>query len=121
LVYSSFAVSFGRALSATILGTILATLVVKTRAPLRKLMALAGVLPIILPGYVTAVAYIYLFGRNDLITYQLLGISWDVYSWKSVFILQAIDQTTTAFLMVAAGLFYLRQQNGRSSQGFRRV
>lgn len=105
LISSSLAVSIGSALTATMLGTILAVLVVKTRAPLRKLVALAGVLPIILPGFVTAIAYIFLFGRNGLITYKLLGISWDVYSWKSVFCLQCVDQTTTAFLMVAAGLF----------------
>jgi iron(III) transport system permease protein len=107
LIYSSLAVSLGSALSATILGTISAVLVVKTRAPIRKLLMLAGVLPIILPGFVTAIAYIFLFGRNGLITYKLLGINWDVYSWKSVFILQCVDQTTTAFLMMAAVLFTL--------------
>ena len=102
---SSIGVSLGSATCATILGTLLATLVIKTRAPFRKMIALAAVLPIILPGFVTAVAYIFLFGRNGIITYKLLGISWEVYSWKSVFILQCVDQTTTAFLMIGASLF----------------
>jgi len=105
LIGSSISVSLGSAISATAIGTLLATLVIKTRAPFRKMIALAAVLPIILPGFVTAVAYIFLFGRNGAITYKLLGISWDVYSCKSVFILQCVDQTTTAFLMVAASLF----------------
>ena len=52
----------------------------------------------------TSIAYIFLFGRNGLITYRWLLISWDVYSWKSVLVLQTVDQTTTAFLLSLAAL-----------------
>ncbi len=104
LFCQSILVSLGSASLATLFGTILAILVVKTVSPFRKIIALISVLPIILPGFVTSIAYIFLFGRNGLITYKLLHISWDVYSWKSVLILQSIDQTTTAFLMLAAAL-----------------
>jgi len=104
LVIQSVRVSACSAAVATLLGTLIAVLVIKTSIPLRFYFALAAVIPIILPGFITAISYIFLFGRNGLITYKLLGISWDVYSWKSVCILQAIDQTTTAFLMVTAAL-----------------
>jgi iron(III) transport system permease protein len=104
LVLQSVGVSAGSATVATLFGTLLAVLVIKTSVPLRFSLALAAVTPIILPGFITAISYIFLFGRNGLITYKLFGISWDVYSWKSVCILQTIDQTTTAFLMVAAAL-----------------
>jgi iron(III) transport system permease protein len=104
LFCQSILVSAGSASIATLFGTVLAILVIKTASPVRKFVAFIAVLPIILPGFVTSIAYIFLFGRNGLLTYKLLNISWDVYSWKSVLILQSIDQTTTAFLMVAAAL-----------------
>lgn len=110
LLYQSILVSFGSATIATLLGTVLAILVIKTASPLKKIIALISVLPIILPGFVTSIAYIFLFGRNGLITYKLFHISWDVYSWKSVLILQSIDHTTTAFLMIAAALRSLGSQ-----------
>lgn len=104
LFSQSVLVSFGSASVATLFGTILAIMVLKTGSPLKKLIALIAVLPIILPGFVTSIAYIFLFGRNGLFTYKFLHISWDVYSWKSVLILQSIDRTTIAFLMIAAAL-----------------
>ena len=104
LVIQSVGVSAGSAAVATLFGTLIAVLVIKTSTPLRFYFAVAAVIPIILPGFITAISYIFLFGRNGLITYKLLGISWDVYSWKSVCILQTIDQTTTVFLMVTAAL-----------------
>lgn len=103
-VWSSVLVACGAAALSTLLGLIIAIVVLKTKLPLRRLFAVAAILPIIIPGFVTTIAYIFLFGRNGIITYQLLGITWDVYSWKSVFILQTMDLTTTAFLLIAAVL-----------------
>lgn len=105
LLSQSVLVSLTSATVATLLGTLLAVITLKTRAPFRKLFAFTAIIPIILPGFITAIAYIFLFGRNGLITFKLLHISWDVYSWKSVLILQVVDQTATAFLMIAAALF----------------
>ena len=71
---------------------------------LRRVFAVAAVLPMIIPGYVTTLSYIFLFGRNGIITYQWLDITWDVYSWKSVLIIQSMDLTTTAFFLISAVL-----------------
>ncbi|MBN2075070.1 MAG: iron ABC transporter permease [Dehalococcoidales bacterium] len=106
-IASSALVALGAALLSTTLGLVIAIVVFKTRTPLRKLFAVSAVLPIIIPGFVTTIAYIFLFGRNGVISYQLLGIEWDVYSWKSVLILQSLDLTTTAFLLIAATLVTL--------------
>ena len=106
-IASSTLVALGAALLSTTVGLIIAIVVFKTRTPLRKLFAASAVLPIIIPGFVTTIAYIFLFGRNGVISYQLLGIEWDVYSWKSVLILQSLDLTTTAFLLIAATLVTL--------------
>ncbi|WP_316896817.1 iron ABC transporter permease [Pseudodesulfovibrio indicus] len=104
VVWSSLGVALAGSLLASLLGVALAVVVVKTRAPLRRFMGAAALLPIILPGFVTSIAYIFLFGRNGLVTYRWLHISWDVYSWKSVLVLQVVDMTTTAFLLSAAAL-----------------
>ncbi|AMK10777.1 ABC transporter permease [Pseudodesulfovibrio indicus] len=104
VVRSSLGVALAGAMLASLLGGAMAVVVVKTRAPLRRFMGAAALLPIILPGFVTSIAYIFLFGRNGLVTYRWLHISWDVYSWKSVLVLQVVDMTTTAFLLSAAAL-----------------
>ncbi|MEZ7197768.1 ABC transporter permease [Pseudodesulfovibrio karagichevae] len=104
VVGSSLGVALAGSLFASLIGGAVAVVVAKTAAPLRKLMAATALLPIILPGFVTSIAYIFLFGRNGLITYRWLHISWDVYSWKSVLVLQTLDQTTTAFLLSLAAL-----------------
>jgi iron(III) transport system permease protein len=104
---SSALVALGAAALSTLLGLIIALVVFKTRTPFRKLFAVSAVLPIIIPGFVTTIAYIFLFGRNGIISYQFLGIEWDVYSWKSVLILQSMDLTTTAFLLISATIVTL--------------
>ena len=104
VVGSSLGVALAGSLLASLLGGALAVVVAKTDSPLKKFMGATALLPIILPGFVTSIAYIFLFGRNGLITYRWLHISWDVYSWKSVLVLQTVDQTTTAFLLSLAAL-----------------
>ncbi|HEY40583.1 MAG TPA: iron ABC transporter permease [Dehalococcoidia bacterium] len=106
-IWSSVLVACGAAALSTALGLIIALVVFKTTLPFRRLFAVSAVLPIIIPGFVTTIAYIFLFGRNGIISYQLLGIEWDVYSWKSVLILQTIDLTTTAFLLISATMVTL--------------
>ena len=88
----------------TLLGLIIALTVFKTSMPWRGLLTVATVLPMIIPGFVNSLAYIFLFGRNGLITYRLLGITWDIYSWRSVLILQTLGLTTTTFMLIAAVL-----------------
>ena len=101
-IWGSVLVACGAAVLSTLLGLVVALVVFKSRLPLRRLFAVGAVLPIIIPGFVTTIAYIFLFGRNGIITYQLLDVTWQVYSWRSVLILQVVDFTTMAFLLIAA-------------------
>lgn len=103
-IWSSLLVAAGAALVATTTGLILSLTVLKTRLPFRPLFAAAALFPLIMPGFVSTLAYIFLFGRNGLITYKLLGLTWDVYSWKSVLIIQSLDFTAISFLIISAGL-----------------
>ena len=103
-IWGSLSVAFGAATLATLLGLIISLTVFKTSLPWRRLFSVAAVMPMIIPGFVSALAYIFLFGRNGLLTYQLFNITWDVYSWKSVLFIQTLDFITIAFLLISAVL-----------------
>ncbi len=103
-IWSGLLVAGGAATLSTLLGLIVALTVFKTALPLRRLFTAAAVLPMIIPGFVKSLAYIFLFGRNGLITYKLLNLTWDIYSWRSVLILQTLGFTTTTFLLISAVL-----------------
>jgi len=103
-IWGSLLVSGGSAALSTLLGLIIALTALKTTLPLRRLFTIAAVLPMVVPGFVNSLAYIFLFGRNGLITYKLLKLTWDIYSWRSVLILQTLGLTTTTFLLVSAVL-----------------
>jgi len=109
-IWGSLLVAGGVAILSTLLGLIIALTVFKTTLPLRRLFGVAAVLPMIIPGFVSTLAYIFLFGRNGLITYQLLNLTWDVYSWRSVLIIQTLDFTAIAFLLISAVLISVGSQ-----------
>lgn len=110
LTRGSLLMALGSAFCSTLLGLILAIAVFKTTLPFRRLILVATVLPMIIPGFVTTLSYIFLFGRNGLITYKLLNISWDIYSWKSVLILQSLGFSTTTFFLISAVLVSVNSQ-----------
>jgi iron(III) transport system permease protein len=103
-VWGSLLVASGVSVCSTLLGLILSITIFRTRLPLRRLFAFCAVVPMIIPGFVSTLSYIFLFGRNGLITYKLLGLSWDIYSWKSVLIIQTLDFTAIGFLIISAVL-----------------
>lgn len=109
-VWSSLGVAIFSSIIATLLGLCIAIVVFKTNLPLRKFFSIAAVLPLIIPGFVATLAFIFLFGRNGVISYQWLGLNLDIYSWKSVLFVQAIDFTTISFLLISAVLTTLDSQ-----------
>ena len=103
-VRNSLLMALSAAGLSTLLGLIIALTAWKTQLPLRRLFVVAAVVPMIIPGFVNSLSYIFLFGRNGLLTYRLLGLTWDIYSWRSVLILQTLGLTTTTFLLISAML-----------------
>jgi iron(III) transport system permease protein len=103
IILNSLPVSIASALLSTLLGLIIALVVFKTDLPGRKIFGFAVLLPMIFPGFVTSLTYIFLFGRNGLITYKLLNLTWDVYSWRSVLILQTLGLSST-FMLISSVL-----------------
>ena len=110
LIWGSVLLALGSATFSTLLGGILAVTIFKTELPGRRFLTVAVVLPMILPGFVTSLSYIFLFGRNGLITYKLLHIDWNIYSWRSVLILQTLGFTTTTFFLISAVLVGVDRQ-----------
>jgi len=92
------------------MGLIMAVVVLKTTLPFRRLFSFATIVPLIVPGFVATVAYIFLFGRSGLITYKLLGLDLDIYNWPSVVIVQCLDFTAMAFLLIMAVLVTIDSQ-----------
>ncbi|MFH1929152.1 MAG: iron ABC transporter permease, partial [Chloroflexota bacterium] len=103
LIFNSVPVSIASASLSTLLGLIIALVVFKTDLPGRKIFGFAAVLPMVIPGFASTLAYIFLFGRNGLITYKWLNLTWDIYSWRSVLILQTLSLSTT-FLLISSVL-----------------
>ncbi len=110
LIRGSVLIALGSAFCSTLLGLILAITVFKTNLPFRRLILISVGLPMILPGFVTSLSYIFLFGRNGLITYKLLNLTWEIYSWKSVLILQTLGFSTTTFFLISAVLVGVNEQ-----------
>ena len=66
----------------------------------RQFIRKALLLTMISPPFVSALAYILLFGRRGLVTYQLLGLSVNPYGWHGIVILQVIGSVSFAALML---------------------
>lgn len=98
-IINSIPVAAISSIISTLLGLVIALVVYKTNLPCRKVFGFAAVLPMVIPGFAIIVAYVFLFGRNGLITYRWLNITWDIYSWRSVLILQSLSLSTTYFLI----------------------
>ncbi len=63
----------------TLLGFLFALLEQRSRLPTRRLLGPFSIVPLITPPFVLGLAMIYLFGRRGFITYQLLGISTNIF------------------------------------------
>jgi len=86
------------------LGFLFSIIIFKTDFKFKNFFKIAVFLPIITPGFISSLAYVFLFGRHGAVTYGLLGLEPNIYGWKSVVIMQSIDYTTTAFFIISAVL-----------------
>jgi iron(III) transport system permease protein len=99
----------GAATGGTILGFIFAYALVRCSFPFGRLVHVVTLLPTISPPFAIAIATILLFGRNGLITRQLLGIrpgagSNDIYGLDGLIFVQIITFFPVAYLIIRAML-----------------
>ncbi|GAB4564712.1 MAG: hypothetical protein Kow0047_14680 [Anaerolineae bacterium] len=93
----------------TLLGFIFAYTMVRCQVPFPRLLHVLILLPTISPPFAIAIATVLLFGRNGLITKQLLGIRFgpgvnDVYGLDGLIFVQIITFFSVSYLILRAML-----------------
>jgi iron(III) transport system permease protein len=75
--------------------------VTRTEAPMRRLIHLVALLPIVAPPFVLALAIILLFGRSGLISHGLFGLRGaNVYGFQSLVLIQTLSFSSIAYLNI---------------------
>ncbi|MEI8188381.1 MAG: iron ABC transporter permease [candidate division NC10 bacterium] len=98
-LWNSLLIGFLTALGGTAVGFLFAFTLTRTDIPGKRILALAAILPIISPPFVSALSIILLFGNNGLITRQLLGFQ-DValYGFRGLLVAQIFTFFPVAYL-----------------------
>ena len=98
-LWNSLLTGFLTALGGTAVGFLFAFTLARTEIPGKRCLALAAILPIISPPFVSALSIILLFGNNGLITRQLLGFQ-DValYGFRGLLVAQVFTFFPVAYL-----------------------
>lgn len=73
-----------------------------SRGPLRTLLHYSALLPLIAPPFALALSTIFLFGRNGLVTKQLLGLEVSPYGLSGLVFVQAITFFPVSYLIFDA-------------------
>ena len=109
VIRNTMVMGLGTATGGTILGFIFAYALVRCSFPFGRTVHVATLLPTISPPFAIAIAAILLFGRNGLITRQVLGIrpgpdSNDIYGLDGLIFVQIITFFPVAYLIIRAML-----------------
>ncbi|MCB0047154.1 MAG: iron ABC transporter permease [Caldilineaceae bacterium] len=109
VVYNTLLMGIGTATGGTILGFIFAYALVRCAVPFARFFHIFTLLPTISPPFAIAIAAILLFGRNGLITRQILGIrptlgANDIYGLDGLIFVQVITFFPVAYLIIRAML-----------------
>ena len=112
LLVNSFTYALGSALLAVSIGSILAFIAVRTDAPFRRQFRFLPFLPIVLPGFVDNLAWVYLFsprsGLANVMFRDLFRITdtdvalFNIYSMGGMIWVMGISLVPTAYLVISA-------------------
>ena len=109
LLVNSLAYALGSALLGVSIATVLAFITTRTNAPLRKYFIFIPILPIILPGMVDNLAWIYLFSPNSGLVNtwwrNLTGFAdplFNIYSLPGMVWVMGISLVPLAYLVISA-------------------
>lgn len=87
---------------ATLIGYIFAYTITRTNAPCKRLLKIIATLPILSPPFILSLSIIFLFGKQGIITKNLLGITNNnVYGLGSLIIVQVISFFPIAYLTLS--------------------
>jgi iron(III) transport system permease protein len=102
--------------SGTTLGFVFAYATLRARVPGAAAFRLVALLPLITPPFVGGLSLIFLFGRQGLVTFRLLGLETNIYGWHGLWLAQTLAFFPVAFLAVGT---VLRQINPTYEQAAR--
>jgi iron(III) transport system permease protein len=92
----------------TLLGFVFAYTVVRCNPPGKRWVHILALIPIVSPPFAIAMASILLFGRNGLVTAQILGMSFtgrnDIYGMDGLVFVQSITFFSVSYLILRAML-----------------
>ena len=84
-----------------VLGFVYAYTLVRTAVPLKRLLHVLAILPIVSPPFVSSIAIILLFGRGGIITSGLLGLrDFNIYGFKGLLLAQVMTFAPVAYLVL---------------------
>ncbi|MDR7549698.1 MAG: ABC transporter permease subunit [Armatimonadota bacterium] len=100
-VANSLLVGVLTAAASVAVGFAYAYTLVRTAVPLRRLLHLLAILPIVSPPFVSSIAIILLFGRGGIITAGLLGLrDFHIYGFKGLLLAQVMTFAPVAYLVL---------------------
>jgi iron(III) transport system permease protein len=82
----------------TLLGFLFAFVQVKVKVPLKRLMHVTALVPIISPPFAVATATLVLFGRNGMISKGIFGVRYDIYGLDGLSFVLALSYFTVAYM-----------------------
>jgi iron(III) transport system permease protein len=88
---------------ATAIGTLVAYTLTLTDVPGKRWLRILTTLPLVSPPFAVSFAFILLFGRRGLITYDLLHITeWNIYGPHGIVLVQLVSDIPLATLILSA-------------------
>jgi iron(III) transport system permease protein len=100
-VVNSLVVGLLTAGASVVLGFAYAYTLVRTAVPLKRLLHILAILPIVSPPFVSSIAIILLFGRGGVITSGLLGLrDFTIYGFKGLLLAQVMTFAPVAYLIL---------------------
>lgn len=87
-------------ITATFIGFIYAYTIRYTDVPGKRFFKFISLLPLLSPPFVVALAWILLFGRRGLITYELFKTHWSIFGWKGLWLVQSIAFFPYSYLII---------------------
>jgi iron(III) transport system permease protein len=107
MLMNSFAFSLGSTAFATIVGTVLAYLIVRTDVPAKPFMIAASVVPLIIPGILHTIVWTFLLDPNNgiinLDVIEKLGLpAFNLYSIPGMILVEGLHLSPLVFLLMVA-------------------
>jgi len=86
--------------TATLFGFLFAYTVTRTDVPLKRAFRFISILPLFSPPFMVAFSYMMMFGKNGLVSHQLLGLSMNIFGWHGLWLCETIAFFPTAALVM---------------------